>query len=183
MRVISDESPVSKSLIGRSDSPELRRDSEGVIEEPVKKTLRYRRTIFRKDFRECARFVQFILKKRLCEKETDQSQLIRLAFETSLIISYCRPFGRNEDLPGDGTPSLKHAIGDVLDESEQELHKLLKTRRNQLYAHSQASAHVVPGFDYESSALQLMLIHERLTEPQLRLLQVVIKKWIAYLGR
>jgi len=145
---------------------------------------KYRRTIFRGDFRECDRFVQYMLPRKLYEKTSGQLNLIRSAFETALVISYCRPFGNNKNLSGDGHSSLTHAIDNVLlDEGERQLHFLIKERRNRLYAHSQASTHVVPGFNYEDSALHLMIVQEPLTEQQLLVLRTMIKKWRTHLKR
>ncbi|HBB95297.1 MAG TPA: hypothetical protein DC054_07880 [Blastocatellia bacterium] len=90
---------------------------------------------FRGDFRECDRFVQYMLRRKLYEKTSGQLNLIRSAFETALVISYCRPFGNNKNMSGDGHSSLTHAIDNVLlDEGERELHFLIKERRNRLCA-------------------------------------------------
>jgi len=125
-----------------------------------------------------------MIRRKLYEKTSEQLSLIRSAFETALVISYCRPSGKNKNLSGDGHSSLSHAIENVLlDEGERQLHFLIKERRNHLYAHSQASAHLVPGWNYEDRALHLMIVQEPLTEQELLLLRTMINKWIAHLKR
>src|SRR2546426_539151 len=48
--------------------------------------------IYLNDLRDARKFVAYILKKGLHDKKTELKQLEHLAFNTSLIISYSRPF-------------------------------------------------------------------------------------------
>ena len=142
---------------------------------------RHRITIFLSDFRTALRFAEFILEKKLHEKKTDQSRLVHLAFDTSLVISYARPFGRNRERPGERGSSLKAEAKKVLTSDEAKLHARIIDRRDRAYAHSDASMHLVKGFEYDRRSLQLMLSVLPIDKTETRMIKMMIRKWIDYL--
>ena len=142
---------------------------------------RFRKSLFLGDFKEACSFATFILEKNLHDKkQTDYVRLLHSAFNTTLIISYCRPFTRNWNRPGENPSSLEAYVKDVLTAEEAELHKLIWNRRNQVYAHTQASARLIKGMDYDRSVFFTNLVGP-LTKLETRRLKVMIKKWINYL--
>jgi len=133
------------------------------------------------DFRQSLTFARFILEKKLHKKKrTDHVGLVHLAFNTSLIVSYSRPFFGNENRPGEAKSSLKY-FDCGLDEDEAKLHALVLEQRNHVYAHSQASAHLFSELDYNSRVARFYRSVEPLSESQTRRLAMMSKKWIAYL--
>lgn len=63
---------------------------------------RFRKSLFLSDFKEARRFATFILDKKLHDKkQTEYVRLLHSAFNTALIISYCRPFTVNRNRPGE----------------------------------------------------------------------------------
>jgi hypothetical protein len=61
------------------------------------------------------------------------------------------------------------------------LHALVLEQRNQVYAHSQASAHLFSGLGYDSKLARFYRSVEPLSESQIHRLAMMIKKWISYL--
>src|SRR6266850_6323743 len=105
------------------------------------------------DFRNARRFAVYILRQKLHEKKKTQlartrQQLVHLAFNTALIISYSRPFHGNYNLKGQPKSSLKEHTCDVLNDTECELHTRVLAMRDEAYAHSDARSHLFEGFDY-----------------------------------
>ena len=135
----------------------------------------------RPHFKEARRFATFILDKKLHDKkQTDYVRLLHSAFNTSLIVSYCRPFTFNRNRPGEDPSSLKMHVEGLLTNDEVDLHKLIWERRNQVHAHTQASARLYEGMDYDRELFFTKLVGP-LTKPQTRMLKVLITKWISYL--
>ena len=110
-----------------------------------------RLNIFLFDFRQAQRFAQYILRRKLHSVKNPQAvaKLIHLAFNTSLIVAYSRPFHGSND--GQKVKvSLREAVSAVLDTaSEQALHRKVIDVRDQTFAHSDAAAHEIEGFNYE----------------------------------
>jgi hypothetical protein len=145
----------------------------------------YRLDISKKDLLRARKFAEYILQKRLDEIKTEQSKLIRLAFNTSLIITYWRPFSRNQESNGQLQPSLlSQSINEVLTDDEIELHKKIKKNRNREHAHSQASAYSMeslglsPSYSRNPFADSLLL-----KKSELEMLVVLINKWIKHIGQ
>lgn len=136
--------------------------------------------IYMNDFRQSRRFAGHILDKRLHDKKSEQSKLVHQAFNTSLIISYARPFGTNRNFEGQGKSSLKKYVTDVLNEDEIELHNRVIAMRDTTYAHSDARSHLIEGFDYSKYAAIMMLI-QPLDKSSTSKLKTMIDKWIKYL--
>jgi hypothetical protein len=137
--------------------------------------------VFLSDFRQAQKFVWYILEKKLHAKKSDLSQLVHLAFNTSLIISYSRPFGGNKNFAGQGKSSLAQVL-DKLNDDERKLHERVIGSRNTAYAHSDASAHLVPGWNYGGKGIKLMRIpFVPLGKSETEMLKVMIRKWIKYL--
>ncbi len=84
-------------------------------------------------------FAKFILEKQLHERATvdEEKKLIHLAFNTALIVSYCRPFHRNKSNQGTARrPSLPSSSLDIFTADERKLHDLIIKSRDKEYAHS-----------------------------------------------
>jgi hypothetical protein len=70
---------------------------------------------FLNDLRQSREFAEFILQRKWRDK-SPKSRLVHLAFNTSLIVSYCRPFTIHINATGQSIP-LKYSplpIGDLL---------------------------------------------------------------------
>src|SRR5437764_1899611 len=107
--------------------------------------------IYLSDFKQAHKFAAYILEKGLHnKKQTELRELVHSAFNTSLIISYSRPFGPNYEFSGQipVKSSLKEFTSKVLSEDEVKLHDRVIDMRNSTYAHSQARSHLIEGFDY-----------------------------------
>ena len=143
-------------------------------------------SIYLKDFRQSREFSEYILQRRLPGKKGKKVRLIHLAFNTSLIVSYSRPFTGNKNAEGKTERSpLKERVGEVLSEVEQKVHAKVVQRRNSTYAHSDARMYLIRGFDYGSRSLHLMVdpFYALLTESETAMLNVIIGKWIKHLLR
>lgn len=142
--------------------------------------------IYLRDFHQAGRFAGYILKQRLHDKRKTEpartrQQLFHLAFNTSLIISYSRPFTGNYDLKGQSKSSLKGSERRVLTgEGEIELHRRVLALRDRSYAHSDASSHLIEGLDY-SKYVALMRSVEILDRPETAKLKLMIERWIRHL--
>jgi hypothetical protein len=83
------------------------------------------------------------------------AKLVHSAFNTSLIVSYSRPFHKSNDTAGLRV-SLREAVQIVLsDDDEIALHRKIVTMRDQTFAHSDAESHEIKGFDYDGSTVQI----------------------------
>ena len=143
-----------------------------------------RLNIFLFDFRQAREFAQYILKKRLhsIKTPTAKAKLVHLAFNTSLIISYARPFRKSNEPQGLSRVALTTSIG-FLEKKEKALHAQVMSKRDQAFAHSDALSHEIAGFNYESksklklykSAFDPLPIEETL------LLRRIIDKWISHI--
>jgi hypothetical protein len=142
-----------------------------------------RLNIFWVDFKQAQRFALFIVRRKLHTVKNPQAvaKLIHLAFNTSLIVAYSRPFLDSND-GAKKKVSLRDAVNALLDTPEQMLHdKIIKKMRNQAFAHSDAAAHEIDGFNYDGSTVQIYkAAFEPLTRDETRLLSTMIKKWIGY---
>ena len=142
--------------------------------------------IYLKDFNQARRFAAYILERRLHERKKTEpararQQLVHLAFNTSLIISYSRPFTSNSNFKGQDKSSLKGSEREVLKEGvEIELHRRILDLRNRAYAHSDASTNLFENFDY-SKFVALMPLVEILDKPEIGILKVMIERWISHL--
>jgi hypothetical protein len=82
-------------------------------------------------------FGKFILRKRLHDKTSKEAKLVHLAFNTSLIVSYARPFlGSRNSEDRSEKPSLPKRFRDRLTKDEKRLHQIVITSRKKEYAHS-----------------------------------------------
>lgn len=149
------------------------------------KTRRSRLNIFLGDFYEARRFADSILNRNL-HKSNDHESMTRLkhlAFNTSLIVSYCRPFHKSNDQ--DGQPRVKLGDDDVatvLDAQEADLHNSVFTKRDQAFAHSDSIAHEIQGWDYSGRTIMLYKFgREPLTKQETQTLSRMIRKWINHL--
>jgi len=104
---------------------------------------RPRLSIYIGDFKQARKVASFILQQKFHTKaRTDLRELKHLAFNTSLVISYSRPFSSNRDI-GSGKSSLRHLVSTLLDEGRSVLHKRVLALRDTTYGHSDASSSLV----------------------------------------
>ncbi|MEP6912945.1 MAG: hypothetical protein ABI923_09335 [bacterium] len=137
--------------------------------------------IYRLDFRQALDYAAHILDKKFHdERKTESRRLVHRALNTSLIISYSRPFHRNKDLEDKYELSLEKSIAQVLTEAETELHRKVFDSRNTAYAHSDARSHLPKSFDYDKSPVIMYRI-ENLNKSETATLKTMIKKWIKHL--
>lgn len=136
--------------------------------------------IYLRDFHQARKFGAYILNQGLHDKKTELKQLVHLAFNTSLIISYSRPFHCNKNLEGQPKSSLREHTSEVLNEAEVEIHTRVLAMRDTAYAHSDARSHLIEGFDYRKY-FALMRTIETLDKSATGKLKIIIEKWIRYL--
>lgn len=142
-----------------------------------------RLNIFLFSFRQARQFARYILRKRrhAVKTPTALAKLVRLAFNTSLIVSYARPFHKSNEPDGLPRVSLK-AYVDLLDENEKKLHEKVIIKRDEVFAHSDARAHEIEGLNYAGPGLKLYKsAFDPLTTDETRLLLRMIDKWIIHL--
>lgn len=122
------------------------------MDNPSDKQIRRSRfNIFLYDFYEARDFANYILNRDLHKFQDPQSttRLIHLAFNTSLVVSYCRPFHKRNDQNRQPRVSIgKTRVTNVLDVYEQTLHNEITSKRDQAFAHSDSVAHEFKDGDY-----------------------------------
>jgi hypothetical protein len=96
-----------------------------------------------------------------------------------LIISYSRPFKGSYNFKGQAS-SLQDFTGEVLNQDEVELHNRVIAMRDTAYAHSDASAHLLEGFDYDKYS-GFMISVQPLDKSATDKLKIMIQKWANYL--
>ena len=152
-----------------------------------KQIRRSRLNIFLSDFREARRFANYIVNRDLDKSKDAQSKthLIHLAFNTSLIVSYSRPFHKSNDRNGEPGVSLdKTHMSTVLDGHEQILHSDIIRKRDEAFAHSDSVSHEFEGGDYSGRrAMFYKPARAPLTKEETQALKRMIKKWIEYLEK
>ena len=104
------------------------------------------------------------------------------AFNTALIISYCRPFSTRYDLDEKRESKLDGNIAEVLTEEEIEMHARMKQLRDESYAHSDARSHLFPKMDYTKD-FYFLKADLNLSRFEVELLERMILKWIKYLNK
>lgn len=136
----------------------------------------------RLDMLEAIKFAARIVKKEWHgRKKTELQRLDHLAYNTSLIVSYSRPFHNNRNFEGEPRSSLKDVVDRVLDQSEAELHNKVLQMRDTAYAHSDARTHRIKGLNYQKS-VPLLMDPEPLNKSDTKTLIIMIRKWIRYLN-
>jgi hypothetical protein len=136
------------------------------------------------DLRWAQKFASHILKKGLHGRGGEQTELIHRALNLSMIVSYCRPFGKNQEKEGQDLVDspLYDLVRTVLTKDEFRLHKLIVKARNNVYAHSAASAHF---FGLSEPKGKTIVVTRDVLEPlaveDTTVLHGMIKKWIEYL--
>lgn len=141
-----------------------------------------RLNIFLFDFNQARRFSGYIRRRNLhaVKNPHAKAKLVHAAFNTSLIVSYSRPFHKSNDTIGKPV-SLSKAVQAVLSYDEKALHDRIIDKRDRVFAHSDAAAHEIKGFNYDGSTVQIYnTAFEPLTCDETRLLSTMIKKWINY---
>jgi hypothetical protein len=141
-----------------------------------------RLNIFFVDFKQAQRFARYILRRKLhgVKDPNAVAKLIHLAFNTSLVVAYSRPFHDSND-GSKSKVSLRNSANTILDTPEQALHDKIIVMRDKTFAHSDAATHEIKGFNYDGSTIQFYkAAFEPLTRDETRLLSTMIKKWIEY---
>ena len=134
------------------------------------------------DFKQAKEFAGHILKREWHgKKETPVRSLEHKAFNASLIVSYARPFHNNKNLKGEPESSLRRQVAQVLNEAEVELHVRILKLRDTVYAHSAASERRIGSADYSRTFFPMRVV-ENLSKSEVRLLKIMARKWIDYLG-
>jgi hypothetical protein len=105
-----------------------------------------------------------------------------MAFNMSLIVSYCRPFHGSNDAKGGRKVSLAKADAiDVLDLEDADFHKTIIALRDQAFAHSDSIASEIEGWDYSGKTIMLYkLARDPLTREETQTLKCMTKKWIEH---
>ena len=155
---------------------------KGVGQEQDSKFRLSRLNMFLFDLQQARRFAQYILRRKWPKVIDPQSRLglVREAFNTSLIISYCRPFHGSRE--GQGLPDARLNLDLVeLNDAERAFHQKVLDKRDQAYAHSDAIAHEIEGWDYSGSMVQFYNLIYPLTDDEIRMLAAMIGKWIKHL--
>jgi hypothetical protein len=132
-----------------------------------------------RDFRRAEEFVQEMLKRRLFENLTVQREVEAYAFQTALIVSYCRPFSDNKSgAKRDVLPRISDKVFlSDLETPEKETHSLLIDLRNQIYAHSDPDAFEVQVKRGQASWVgEINVPYWVFTEEQLDLVLSIIQK-------
>jgi len=135
------------------------------------------------DIKQAQEFAQHIIKRRWQhdKKQTPVASLEHKAFNTSLIVSYARPFHQNRNLKREPPSSLRRQAEKVLSEAELKLHWRVLKLRDTVVAHSAASSLRDPKANY-ALAIVPIRVTENLSESEVRLLTKITQKWIKYLG-
>lgn len=138
-----------------------------------------RLNIFLFDFKQASRFARYILERKWPKVMKPQSTLglVRMAFNTSLIISYSRPFHGSRDGAGLPDARLNPDVA-VLNDTERTFHQKVFDKRDQAYAHSDAIEHEFEELNYSGSMIQLYKHIEPLTIDEARMLRGMTGKWI-----
>jgi hypothetical protein len=146
-----------------------------------------RLNIFLADFHEARRFADYILTRDLHKFDDPQSKkrLVHLAFNTSLIVTYCRPFHRSNDQKGAPKVSLtKGHLATVLDSCENDFHSRIIAKRDQAFAHSDSIAAEIEGWDYSGKIVMFYnFARDPLTKEETQTLRGMTKKWIEHLEK
>ena len=140
--------------------------------------------ILLRDFRHSREFVRYILEKKLHDKTSKQAELVHLAFETAMIVSYWRPFSKQYDFKGHAVLKLQNDVSRVLTEAQKKLHERVHERRDTDYAHSDAKSHLDENFDYGKHHLAVpYLTCMRLPKSQTVKLGEMIEAWILHIEK
>jgi len=145
-----------------------------------------RLNIFLFSFNQARRFSGYILRRKLhsIKNPHAKAKLVHSAFNTSLIVSYSRPFRKSNE-PAGLRVSLREAVQAVLSDADEiALHHKVIDKRDRVLAHSDSSAHEIEGWNYDGPTVQIYkAAFEPLTSDETRLLSTMIKKWIEYVEK
>jgi hypothetical protein len=147
-----------------------------------------RLNMFLFDFRDAQKFAQYILRRNLHKVKNERAvtKLVHLAFNTSLVVAYSRPFKSNAEIQ-DGKKvrvRLDATIVHSILSTPQELafHDKLIKLRDKTFAHSDSSVREIEGFNYDGdTVLFYKAVTEPLTRAETQLLNNMIRKWITNL--
>ena len=143
-----------------------------------------RLNIFLIDFRQAQRFAKYILRKKLHQVKDPLAvaKLVHLAFNTSLIVAYSRPFHNSNDGPNVRV-SLRAEVDGILKSApEQILHHKVIGLRDTTFGHSDAEAREFKGFNYDGATVQIYrAAFEPLTRGETQLLSTMTGIWINHL--
>jgi hypothetical protein len=149
-----------------------------------------RLNLFLMDFRDAQKFARYFVRKKLHAVKNQQAvaKLVHLAFNTSLVAAYSRPFHKSNDEIRDGKKVrvwLRDAIDLILDtEVDKALHDKIIKLRDETFAHSDSASREIEGFNYEGNTVLFYKAPvEVITREETRQLGKMIEKWIVHLDR
>jgi len=133
------------------------------------------------DFREARDFAEYILRERLHDVKSSiaKAKLAHRAFNTSMIVSYIRPFQGNDE--PDGTKVRLSAVAISLNETERVLHEEVRNKRNKVFAHSEWLSHEFEGINFDGLIRIYKPASDPLTIEKTELLLGMIGKWIKHI--
>lgn len=147
-----------------------------------------RLNLFLMDFRDAQKFAHYIIRRKLHTVKNDRAvaKLVHLAFNTSLVVAYSRPFHKSNDQIRDGKKVrvwLRDAVDSILDTAaDKALHDKLIKLRDETFAHSDSAAREIEGFNYERNTILFYKAPvEVITREETRQLDKMIEQWIAHL--
>lgn len=147
-----------------------------------------RLNLFLMDFRDAQKFARYIIRRKFhtVKNERAVAKLVHLAFNTSLVVAYSRPFHKSNDEIRDGKKVkvwLRDAVDSILDTAaERALHDKIIKLRDETFAHSDSAAREIEGFNYEGNTVLFYKAPvEVITREETRQLGRMIEKWITHL--
>jgi len=147
-----------------------------------------RLNLFLMDFRDAQKFVHYIIRRKLHTVKNDRAvaTVVHLAFNTSLVVAYSRPFHKSNDQIRDGKKVrvwLRDAVDSVIDTpADKALHNKVIKLRDATFAHSDSAAREIEGFNYEQNSILFYKAPvEVITREETQQLGKMIEKWIAHL--
>ena len=112
---------------------------------------------------------------------------MHLAFNTSLVVAYSRPFHKSNDEIRDGKKVkvwLRDAVDSILDTAtDKALHDKVIKLRDETFAHSDSAAREIERFNYEGNTVLFYKAPvEAISREETRQLRNMIEKWIVILS-
>lgn len=147
-----------------------------------------RLNLFLMDFQDAQKFARYIIRRKFHAVRNDRAvaKLVHLAFNTSLVVAYSRPFHKSNDEIRDGKKIrvwLRDAVDSILDTAaDKAVHDKVIKLRDETFAHSDSAAREIEGFNYEGNTVLFYKGPlEVITREETLRLGKMIEKWIAHL--
>jgi len=134
-------------------------------EREAKLRLFHRLLISYNDFQQASWIASYILEhglqekvQRLRGKRRYRIKLLWQALNCAMVVSYCRPFSRNDRRAAVPVPDLPRRFVRALSREEKELHAVAMQDRNTMLAHSDSDAWNLRPFFMEAAPGRKMLV-------------------------